>query len=214
MPPLHIIFDFDGTIANTIEKGRIILNSLSEEYGFRQVEASEIPTLRNLKLPELLKTLGIKKLQAPSILAKGSKILKSHIHEIPLIDGIKNILPEVHSISKSCGFLTSNTQENVNLFLRSNGIQEIFSYVSSTSKLSGKAKHLRSICRTFSCRPTDAIYIGDEVRDIKACKKSGVPIIAVSWGYNSRATLEEAQPDYLVDTPNELLNLIKSQFKK
>jgi phosphoglycolate phosphatase len=51
------------------------------------------------------------------------------------------------------------------------------------------------------------LSIGDEVRDIAAARKAGIAIAAVTWGYNSRAALERAHPDYLVTRPAELLQL-------
>lgn len=209
MPRKHIIFDFDGTIANTIEKGRQIYNQLAPDYSARQVEISEINQLRGLSLPEILKELSVGKLQVPSLLAKGTKTLKAHIHEIPLIPGIRHVLPEIAEIAESCGILTSNSRENVQLFLEENNIAHLFAFTNSTSKLTGKARHLRSICRTFSCSPTDLIYIGDEVRDVKACRKAGVPIVAVTWGFNTEKILRESAPDHLATTPAELISLLR-----
>ena len=53
----------------------------------------------------------------------------------------------------------------------------------------------------------DMVYVGDEVRDIKAAKKARVRVIAVTWGLNSRKILEKEHPDYLVDRPQELLKI-------
>lgn len=122
-------------------------------------------------------------------------------------------IPKICALAEQSGILTSNSQENVNLFLEANNLQNEFSFVSSTSKLSGKARHLRSICRTFSCLPEHLLYIGDETRDIKACLKAGVPIASVTWGFNDKKILQEARPDHLIDTPQQLTELIKNLTK-
>ncbi|SHJ29699.1 phosphoglycolate phosphatase [Rubritalea squalenifaciens DSM 18772] len=208
MPLRTIVFDFDGTIADTMEEGRNILNHLSSEYGFKEVEKEHIPSLREMQLNELLKHLGISKLLVPILISKGTRLLKERIASLPLIEGIGDILPLLREQEIHCGILTSNSEENVNLFLKSHGLEEHFSFVSSTSKLTGKAKHLRSICRTFSCQPEHLLYVGDEVRDIKACKRAGVPIISVSWGFNAKQVLASSAPDYLIDDPAELITAI------
>ena len=60
----------------------------------------------------------------------------------------------------------------------------------------------------YELEPQDAIYIGDEVRDIKSAKKAGIPIAAVTFGFNSKEALEKESPDYLCDTPAELVKIL------
>jgi phosphoglycolate phosphatase len=52
------------------------------------------------------------------------------------------------------------------------------------------------------------LYVGDEVRDIQACKKSFVKIIAVTWGFDIPDVLKSHNPDFLVSTPKEILDII------
>ena len=55
------------------------------------------------------------------------------------------------------------------------------------------------------------LYIGDELRDVKASQKAGVPIAAVTWGFNSRQSLAAAKPDYLFDRPADFLTLLANR---
>jgi phosphoglycolate phosphatase-like HAD superfamily hydrolase len=48
------------------------------------------------------------------------------------------------------------------------------------------------VLREQSLQPADILYVGDEVRDVEACQKVGVKIIAVTWGLNSQEALEKA----------------------
>ena len=59
---------------------------------------------------------------------------------------------------------------------------------------------------------TAAIYVGDETRDVEAARKAGVQIIAVGWGLNSRASLLLQNPDFIVDSPEELTQLFPVQI--
>ena len=52
------------------------------------------------------------------------------------------------------------------------------------------------------------LYIGDELRDVKASQKAGVPIAAVTWGFNSKESLAACSPDYLFDSPADFLRLL------
>jgi phosphoglycolate phosphatase len=54
------------------------------------------------------------------------------------------------------------------------------------------------------------IYVGDEIRDIIAAHKCGIRIISVSWGFHTVDLLASKNPDYLVDNPRQIVQLMRS----
>ena len=204
-----LIFDFDGTIADTMEETRRVFNELAPDYGLREIPREEIPALRHLSLKKLLRRCGIAKRQVPSLMVRGATLLRSRIAELPLIPGMDTLLPALRERSDAFGILTSNAVENVDLFLRSHGLRDLFTFISSTSKLTGKAKHLRAIRKTFSLPTADMLYVGDEIRDIRAARKVGIAVAAVTWGFNSQEALAAENPDFLVDSPEKFLALCR-----
>lgn len=203
-----MIFDFDGTIADTLGETRKIFNELAPDYGIRNVEEHEIEGLRHLSLKQILAELNIPKRKVPSIIARGTGMMRANIDRLQLITGMKDALGELRNHTESFGILTSNSTANVDAFLRNHGIRELFEFVSSTSKLTGKARHLRAIRKTFSLKHTEMLYIGDELRDVKAAQKAKIPHAAVTWGFNSRESLANAKPTHIFDTPEEFLRLM------
>ena len=203
-----LVFDFDGTIADTLGETRRIFNQIAPDYGIRQVEEHELETLRHLSLKELLDHLHIPKRRVPALISRGTGMMRGNITQLQLIEGMGDVLIEMRRHVHSFGILTSNATANVDLFLRTHGLREQFDFISSTSKLTGKAKHLKAIRKTFSLRPEQMLYIGDELRDVKASQKAGIPIAAVTWGFNSRASLAASSPDFLFDTPADFLRLL------
>jgi phosphoglycolate phosphatase-like HAD superfamily hydrolase len=203
-----LVFDFDGTIADTLGETRLIFNQIAPDYGIRQVAEHEMDGLRHLSLKQLLEHLKIPKRRVPSLISRGTSMMRANITQLQLIPGMPEVLIELRRHVRSFGILTSNATSNVDLFLKAHGLREQFDFISSTSKLTGKAKHLRAIQKTFSLRPADLLYIGDELRDVKASQKASVPIAAVTWGFNSRESLAAASPDYLFDQPAEFLSLL------
>ncbi len=202
-----LIFDFDGTIADTLGETRKIFNEIAPDYGIRQVEEHEIVELRHLSLKQILSKLDIPKRRVPSIIARGTGMMRTNIDRLQLIDGMKDALTELRNHTDSFGILTSNATANVDVFLRNHGIRDLFEFVSSTSKLTGKARHLRAIRKTFSLKHAEMLYVGDELRDVKAAQKAKIPHAAVSWGFNSRESLEKMSPTYLFDKPEEFSRL-------
>jgi HAD superfamily hydrolase (TIGR01549 family) len=187
-----LVFDFDGTIADTLGETRRILNQIGPDYGIRHIEEHELDHLRHLSLKQLLDHLKIPKRRVPALIAQG----------------MSDVLVELRRHVHGFGILTSNATANVDLFLQTHGLRDQFDFISSTSKLTGKAKHLKAIRKTFSLRSEEMLYIGDELRDVKASQKAGIPIAAVTWGFNSRESLAAEKPDYLFDRPADFLRLL------
>jgi phosphoglycolate phosphatase len=203
-----LVFDFDGTIADTLGETRLIFNRIAPDYGIREVAEHELDHLRHLSLKELLDHLKIPKRRVPALISRGTGMMRGNITQLQLIAGMKEMLIELRGHVRSFGILTSNATANVDLFLKTHGLREQFDFISSTSKLTGKSKHLKAICKTFSLRPSELLYIGDELRDVKASQKAGIPIAAVTWGFNSRQSLAASKPDYLFDQPVDFLRLL------
>ncbi len=203
-----LVFDFDGTIADTLGETRRIFNRIAPDYGIREVAEHELDHLRHLSLSALLDHLKIPKRRVPAIIARGTGMMRGNITELKMIDGMREVLIELRRHVDSFGILTSNATANVDLFLRTHGLRDQFDFISSTSKLTGKAKHLKAILKTFSLRPGELLYIGDELRDVKASQKAGIPIAAVTWGFNSRESLAASEPDFLFDQPVDFLRLL------
>lgn len=206
-----LVFDFDGTIADTLGETRHIFNQMAPDFGLRQVAEHELDHLRHLSLKQLLDHLNIPKRRVPALISRGTGLMRGNIHRLKPIDGMADALLELRRHVSRFGILTSNASANVDLFLRNHGLREHFEFISSTSKLTGKAKHLRAIRKTFSLRHEEMLYVGDELRDVKASQKAGIPIAAVTWGFNSRESLAQMAPDHLFDHPEEFLRLLGPQ---
>lgn len=203
-----LVFDFDGTIADTLGESRLIYNQLAPDYGLRQVEEHELDHLRHLSLKQLLSHLHIPKRRVPALISRGTGLMRGNIERLRPIEGIPDVLVEMRRHTRSFGILTSNASSNVDVFLRNHGLRDLFDFISSTSKLTGKSKHLKAIRKTFSLRHGEMLYIGDELRDVKASKRAGIPVAAVTWGFNSRASLASENPEFLFDKPADFLRLL------
>lgn len=203
-----LIFDFDGTLADTLAAAVETYNTLADSYPkLRRVKNDDIPMLQDMELKELLKHLGVSKLRLPSLLAKGRKALRADITQLSLNEGIAEVLTELREHSSCFGILTSNSTENVEAFLEAKNLRHLFTFISSTSKLSGKHKHLRAIEKTFSLTRSQMLYVGDETRDIRASHKAGIDVAAATWGFNSFSALEKQNPTHLLKKPTDLLEV-------
>ena len=205
--PKLLIFDFDGTIADTLAAGVMILNKLAIEFGFRPLQPKDLERVRDMRTRQLMKFLGIPTRKMSRIARRGSEELYACIHSIQPLPGMPEALRELRALGFALGIITSNTEVNVQIFLRSHGL-ELFDFVRCSSKLLGKARMIRSVIRRQHVRAADILFVGDETRDIEAAKKAGIRIAAVTWGYNSRRSLEAMKPDFVFESPQELVAML------
>lgn len=203
-----IIFDFDGTIADTFKSSIEILNSFSDKYGYQKFGNEETEKLRSQSMQDSLKELHIPLIKLPFIvkdfteLAKKTIISQNPIIKIPLL------LNELYNSGYNLNIITSNSVENVSLFLNKHKMN-YFNHIYSDKSLFGKHIVISKFLKKYQVKHEDSIYVGDEIRDIEAARKAQIKIIAVSWGFNSEDALIRYSPDYLVSQPQQISDILK-----
>lgn len=204
--PDLFLFDFDGTVADTLEVSRLILNELAEEFRFRPVLVEDLDHVRSLGTREFIRHLGVSAWRVPRISRRGIRLLQERISAVRPIRGIPPVLEELHARGHRIGILTSNSESNVLSFMARHRLPYIH-FVRSSSKLFGKSREMKRILKSEGIAPERALYIGDETRDIEAAKEAGLRMAAVSWGFNAASTLAALTPDHLLHEPSEILGL-------
>lgn len=205
-----MIFDFDGTIADSFSSFFVIWNRLAKECNFRVVVPEEIETFRGKKSQDVVRSLNIPLLKLPFVLQRARKEFGEIMPEIPLVSGMKETLVGLREQDVQLGLITSNASENVQAFLKENEL-DCFDILSASSGLWGKARRIQKMVSNHGLDRNHVLYIGDETRDIEAAHKAGVRVAAVTWGYNNAEMLKRFSPDYLVSRPHELLSLEKAR---
>jgi phosphoglycolate phosphatase len=208
LDPKVIIFDFDGTIADTFDTVVTIGNNLAIEYGYRKFEFEDIVKFRNFTSREVVQKSGVSLFHLPFLLKQVKKRLNTKIACLMPIAGMKEVLLELNRQGHKLGIITSNSPENVNLFLENNGLKSAFAFTISGTTLFGKHRIINSCLKQHHFDPAQVIYVGDETRDIEAARKSKIKSLSVSWGFNFREVLSKHKPDFLIDRPSQLLEAI------
>jgi phosphoglycolate phosphatase-like HAD superfamily hydrolase len=208
-----VLFDFDGTLADTFSAGIEILNILAAEFRFRPLPPEEVSLARELSTRGLMKHLGIPRMKLPHISKRGTEEIGKRMDSIVPLPEMPELVRKLSAMGFRLGILTSNSEANVRAFLKNHDL-EIFDFIKSSSKLLGKGSVLRRLMREFQLKPREIFFVGDELRDIEAAQETGVHIAAVTWGYNSTPALTEAAPDYLFAKPSELSTLLETVLPK
>ncbi len=202
-----MVFDFDGTIGDTFQQGLDILNSMAAEFGYRPLVGDDVEKARGMTTRQVMRFLGIPNRRLPAIAAKGIRDLRARIEEVQPILGMPEVLRKLHARGIRLGIVTSNSEENVGVFLKNHDL-EIFDFVRSSSRLLGKAREIRQAMRKERFGAEEVLFVGDETRDIEACRRARIRCAAVTWGYNLRDSLAAQDPHWIFDRPEELLAIV------
>jgi phosphoglycolate phosphatase-like HAD superfamily hydrolase len=206
--PKLLVFDFDGTLADTLSACLAVSNRLAAEFDYRRVDPEELEGLRGLSWQELRQFLGVPLVKVPLILARGRRLILEDGCAVRPFPGLAEVLRDLRERGHRLGVVTSASSENVAAFLGVHGL-DLFDFVSASSSLWGKAKRLNDVLRREGLAPRDVLYIGDETRDIEAAKKASIRSVAVTWGFNLRPALERFAPDFIAQEPRDLLRVVE-----
>ena len=204
-----LLFDFVGTIADTLDLAMVIGKKIAEEFGMRQLTNREIIHFRNGSLKEAVRNLKIPLWKIPSMVLRIRHEIHENIGLMRPIAGIDAVLKELRARSEHLGIVTANSEENVRLFLTRYNL-DIFDFGAYSSSIFGKLSKLRGLLHKHHLPKENTLYFGDTIGDIEACRKAGIRVAAVAWGYNTKEALAAAKPDFLITRPEEILDIFKT----
>lgn len=206
MPLSALIFDFDGTLADSFEATVGIANALAPEFGYRRALPEEFERWRGSSYRHIASELGMAWHRIPQIASRIRQELSHAVADMPTFDGLPEVLSNLRARGVVLGILTSNDRDNVSRFLAARALPH-FDFISTSASVWGKERRLKSLLRKQGLSPSEVAYVGDEVRDIEAVKPIGMRMVAVAWGYTAPALLAAHAPDHLIAAPAELLKL-------
>lgn len=206
----HVLFDFDGTLVDSRALLVKLYNEMANQYRFRPIREQDLAPLRSMSISERVDRLGVPVLQIPKLMVAGRQLYHENIRSLQIVPGMKEVIARLSTQGVKSSILSSNSEANIRLFLRKNKMEGAFKEIISAKHIFGKHHSIRKVMKQWGTTPTRMIYVGDELRDIESCKKLGVPIVAVTWGYDSPQLLLSGNPDHLANTPGELYRTLMS----
>ncbi|MFI5275267.1 MAG: HAD-IA family hydrolase [Candidatus Saccharimonadales bacterium] len=203
-----IIFDFDGTIADSFE---VVLDIFYELTGREHLTDAQIAAYRKLPMKKIAKDVGLSLSQIPLLLVKGRTIMVQRMPEVKVIPGMQEALKSLHDAGWCLMVISSNSHQNVEAYLRTNDMDQYFYRVYGGVGLFGKTRALRKVIKQNKIERQACFYVGDEVRDMQAAHRARVGAVAVAWGYNDTSILETEKPHAIAETPAQLVDIFTRQ---
>jgi phosphoglycolate phosphatase-like HAD superfamily hydrolase len=202
----NIIFDFDGTIADSFEVIVSIIKKLTHVRS--NLDEESMYDLRQLPISAIMKKLKVRSWQLPLLLLRGRYMMKQRIKEIKLFDGMVKTLEELHAEGHNLFIVSSNSSRNVIELLKQHHLEESFVDIEGGVSLFNKDRALTKLVKRNSLDSRETWYIGDELRDIDAATTTQLRSIAVTWGFTDKNTLISHQPTAVAEKPTDIMTIL------
>jgi phosphoglycolate phosphatase len=202
-----LIFDYDGVIVDSFH---IFMDNFmyacKKEGGEHIATKDDFLKLFENNMYESMFAMGMTKEEILRIVYHMRDALIRNQNKIKPFKGISHVL-EVLSKTNMLFIVTSNESEVVEKYLKTQNLFGFFKEIYGSDKSVSKIEKILEIkdknpgCNYF--------YIGDTQGDIIEGKKSGVKVIAVTWGWHEKNKLKKVTPDFIVDYPKNIEKILK-----
>jgi phosphoglycolate phosphatase len=208
-----VLFDFDGTLADTAADLSRALNRLRSARGLPELPVEALRPHASSGARGLIGAgLGIlpdhpefKQLRDAFI----EHYAQAFCIDTRLFPGMPELLAAIEERGLRWGIVTNKSTRLTRMILQALGLEARAACVvcgDTTPHLKPHPASLLHAARELALAPRDCVYLGDDQRDIEAARAAGMPVYAVGWGYG--ADLQAWQADAVVARPMDLIALL------
>lgn len=202
-----LIFDFDGTLANSFPWVLAILDELAEKFHAIPVDHSKLDELKSYGPRKIMKMHKVSIWKLPAILRFTRSRMKTNGENIHCFEGVAAMLQELKDNDIRMALVTTNTCETVRRVL-GDDLYSLFHLFEDKVSMFGKPAALRRIIRKSGLDRSEMLAIGDEIRDVEAAKKVNIPFGAVSWGFSNMEAMASHSPEHTFTEMNQIVDLV------
>ena len=206
-----IIFDWDGTLMDSI--GLIVesMHIAGEAHGFRTTDQA-VKDIIGLSLMHGIEILypQASNTQKLAIQQSYAEYYIPNSHRTPFFAPIENMLLTLKQQDKQLAVATGKKRKGLDRVLEASASRHYFTITRCADESGSKPdpQMLRDILDYTKQPISQAVFIGDSIYDIQMANRLGMTSIAVNYGTASSSELAAEQPTYQVDTPQELVALL------
>jgi len=211
----HIVFDFDGTIADT---SRIIIATMQATMRERQLRVAtpqEIKQVIGLPLNECFLHIypGMSEMESLDCASTYCDIFDINKTRLTpsLFPGVKEALEALSQRGMTMSVASSRGHGSLVELLEMMGVEQHFAMVVGVDNVDHAKPHpeaVLTILRAMDIGTSESLMVGDMPVDIAMGKNAGTETCAVTYGNSSIEQLQESKPTFLIDDMRELVSLV------
>jgi phosphoglycolate phosphatase len=209
-----ILFDFDGVLADTLDDLLNFAREVCAQLGFpRNPTPADLDVLETMSFVDYGRQLKLPPQYIDAFVSQCLQMFNQRLRPPEMFEGMGQAIAEAAK-SNILAIVTGNTTPTVDGFLKENHLRKYIQLIIGVEQKGSRPEKIRLALRELGQGEEAAYMVGDAVSDIRAARETSIKSIAVGWGHQSPARLMTANPDYLVDSPQELLGLLKKIQKE
>jgi phosphoglycolate phosphatase len=204
-----ILFDFDGVLADTLDDLLNFAREVCAQLGLpRNPTPADLEVLDTMSFVDYGQQLKLPPQYIDAFVSQCLQRFNQRSRPPEIFEGMGQVITEA-ARHNTIAIVTGNTTPTVNEFLKENNLREHIKLIIGVEQKGSRPEKIKRALRELGQGEKAAYMVGDAVSDIRAARETSTKSIAVGWGHQSPTRLMTAAPDYLVDSPQELLELLK-----
>jgi pyrophosphatase PpaX len=208
-----ILFDLDGTLIDSV---RLILDSYHHTLAQHGLPArSDEEWLKGVGTPLTVQFSEWRESSETleALIATYREYnLKHHDRMVTIYPGVIEAVREIKAAGKQTGLVTSKNRPGALRGLKLVGLDALMDVLVCADEVTNPKPDPEPVERAVSllgAEPSRTVYVGDSVHDMRSGRAAGVKTAAALWGPFGRANLESSAPDYWLETPGDLVRLVR-----
>jgi len=208
-----IVFDLDGTLVKSDKNiYKAILGAFTELDIKAEFSLEEFTQYIGWHFKDIFPDLSI---DVPN-LQEFIELYKQHyyklLHHSKLYPAVEDVLEKIYAKNIKIALLTTKAQDQADFIIDHFELRKYFSLVMGRRpniEHKPSPEPLQIIGKELGAEPDEIIMVGDSEMDIRCGKNAGSHTVAVEFGYRTKEHLQREEPDYLISSLTDLLNIIE-----
>ena len=210
-----VIFDLDGTLLYTLEDLKNSVNFALEKNNFPTRTLNEVREFVGNGIESLMRSAspeGISEEAFYKCFCDFKEHYKIHSEDnTKEYDGITDVLKALKANGFLLAVVSNKADFAVNTLCKKYfpGLLDCAIGERDGIKRKPCPDSVNEVLKAFAVDKEKCFYVGDSDVDVKTANNAGVRCIACTWGFRSKVVLERENPEYIIDSPKEILEVVK-----
>jgi phosphoglycolate phosphatase len=202
-----VMFDFDGTLADSFEWFIGTINMVAERYDFKPLDLGRIDEIRGYSPRQMMAVTELPWWKLPLVTREMRRLMSTRIDEILPFQGVNELFQDLRREGTEIAIVTSNAKENVVRVLGAESTA-LISYWGCGASMFGKQSKVKAVLKASRLSINDAVYVGDAISDSKMAASLKMDFVGVAWGYTKPEILQRHSKIPLIREMNDLLSVV------